>query len=137
MTCVVLATECLTMYVAHNLQLVCSFLFIMLMQFILLLPFMVEGILSNWKLNSGNFSTHWNSLQVLSDVFCFIIFTHTLSPLLTLLNPCPCPNKWHFYWSWSPTGSNKENLGQNIWFLESSSSSTVKGSTLFGVSNIQ
>ena len=87
-TCFVLATECLTMNVACNLQLVCSFPCIMLMQyFVLLLPFGVRVILSHWKLNAGDFSIHWKfPPDTILWGFFDIIFASSYY-LLIFLNP--------------------------------------------------
>ena len=61
-TCFVLATECLTKNVAHNLQLVCSFPCIMLMQFFKSYSYLLgSGYFKvfKWQLNTGDFSIHW------------------------------------------------------------------------------
>ena len=85
----VLATECWTMSVACSLRLVWSFPCLMLTQaFVLLLPFGVRGILNNWKFKHRQiFSTHWNSLPILSYVSLFYYFHSRLHILYYISNP--------------------------------------------------
>ena len=85
--CFILATKCLTMDVAPNLQLVCPFSCVMLMQWVFCLfvclvgwlvlvfvflfclfylsPTLGFGIFRNWGLNVDDFSIHWFSLPLL------------------------------------------------------------------------
>ena len=93
-TCFVLAIECLTMNVAHDFELVCSFPCIMLMQsFVLLLPFGVKGILSSWKVNVGDFQYSQkfplDTILYVSLFYCFYLCLHIL-----YLFPIPMPLPW-------------------------------------------
>lgn len=81
MTCFILATKCLPKNVAHNLQLVCLFPFIML--FYLIPTSWGSGYFKQLeiKLNRGDFSIHWNILLVLFYV-SDLLFLHVSSYFL-------------------------------------------------------
>ena len=105
--CSVLATECLTMDVAHDLLLVCSFPCVMSMSSFVLFPlFWGQRYFKQLEIKRRRISsTHWNFLPILSYMFLHFIYFHEHLHILYYISKFPhlYPEERYFCQGWSVT----------------------------------